>query len=385
MRNHSNKPLEPETLAAQALGIEDPATGAVIPPISLSTTFARREDYTPAQGGTYIRDDGASQKHAEAILCELEKGEEALSFGSGMAACTAAFHALESGSHVAVSSVVYYGVLSWLEYFARERGIGFTLFEPGDLDGLEQILASRKTELVWLESPANPTWAITDIEAYCQLARAHASLVAVDSTAATPVLTRPIELGADLVCHSATKYLNGHSDVLGGILVAADAGQPLWERIRLHRKFAGSMMGSMDAWLLCRGLRTLFLRVPRQCENALAIARHLDRHPAVETVHYPGLESDPGHEVARRQMSGGFGGMLSVLVCGGRDEAIEVVKRARVFKCATSLGGVESLIEHRKTSESDLTNTPQNLVRLSIGVESVKDLIRDLDRMLEGT
>ncbi len=382
MAKYNNMTLDPETLAAQALGWEDEVTGAVIPAISLSTTFTRGDDYSARDNGTYLRDHGPTQKHAEAVICELEGGTDALAFGSGMAACTAPFHALEKGAHMAVSSVIYHGVLSWLKHFAEQRGISYTLYRAGDLDRLAHVLKQKPTGLVWLETPSNPTWAITDIRATSELAHSHGALVAVDSTVATPVLTRPLELGADLVCHAATKYLNGHSDVLGGMLVTGDASNPLWKRIRQHRLYAGSMMGAMDAYLLVRGMRTLYLRVRRQCDSALAIAKFLDGHPAVEQVFYPGLESDSGHEIASRQMQGGYGGMISILVPGGRDEAIEVAKRARLFKRATSLGGVESLIEHRKTSESDVTDTAQNLLRLSIGIESVDDLMADLDQML---
>ena len=374
--------LNPSTLAAQALGWTDEVTGAVTPSISVSTTFTRKPDYSARDNGTYLRDQGPTQKHAEALICKLEGGQEAFSFGSGLAACTAPFHALEKGDHVAVSSVIYHGVLSWLEHFAEQRGISYTLFDPGSLESLSAVLDATPTRLVWLETPSNPTWDVTDIQAASDLAHKHGAVVAVDSTVATPVLTRPIEFGADLVCHAATKYLNGHSDVLGGMVVTADSSSPLWERIRLHRLYTGPMLGSLDAYLLVRGMRTLFLRVKKQSENAMQIARFLEQHPGVERVHYPGLESDPGHEVAARQMQGGFGGMLSILVPGGREEAIEVAKRAKVFKMATSLGGVESLIEHRKTSESDVTNTPQNLLRLSIGIEFVYDLINDLSQML---
>lgn len=386
MTSKTPKDLSPQTQAAQALGWEDESTGAVTPSISLSTTFTRNDDYSARDNGTYLRDNGPTQKHVEAVVCALEQGQEALSFGSGMAACTAAFHALKCGDHVIVSAVIYYGVLTWLEEFAEERGISYCLFNPGELTGseesLEAQLKAQKTRLVWLESPSNPTWDVTDIEAASELAHRHGAMVAVDSTVATPVLSQPLLLGADFVCHSATKYLNGHFDVLGGMLVTADKQSEFWQRIITHRKFAGPMMGGMDAYLLIRGLRTLYLRVKQQSDSALKIARYLENHSNIEKVHYPGLETDPGYEVACRQMKGGFGGMLSILVKGGREQAIDVVKRARVFKMATSLGGVESLIEHRKTSESDITKTPQNLLRLSVGIESTDDLIADLAHML---
>lgn len=371
-----------ETLAAQALGLEDAETGAVVLPIHLATTYARGDDYEMTQGRSYIRDHGPTQQHAEQVIAALEGGPEALTFASGMAACTAPFHALRAGDSVAVSRTIYHGVLTWLEIFGGERGLEIDYFDTGDLEQLAEILKHGRTKLVWLETPANPTWIVTDIARASEMAHEFGAMVAVDSTVATPVLTRPIELGADIVCHSATKFLNGHSDVIAGVLVTADTETDLWQRIREHRIFAGPVLGSFEAYLLTRGMRTLFLRVPKQCENALIVARYLDTHPKVEAVHYPGLQNFPGHEIAMRQMQGGYGGMLSFQVPGGRDEAINVARHARIFKRATSLGGVESLLEHRKSSESDVTDTPENLIRVSVGIENPDDLMRDLEQML---
>lgn len=374
-------PGAPETLAAQALGQEDPVSGAIVPPIHLSTTYARQADYSLPDGRSYVRDHGESQQQVERVVCALEGGAEALAFSSGLAACTAPFHALNQGDHVLVSDTIYHGVLSWLDEFAAARGIGVDLFPAGDLAAFTDRIQPGTTRLAWLETPANPVWTVTDIAAFSALAHRHDILVAVDSTCATPVLTRPIEHGADIVCHSATKYLNGHSDVLAGMLVTA-ADSAFWQRIRRHRLLAGPVLGGMEAWLLMRGLRTLYLRVRQQSANALELARWLHGHPGVERVFYPGLPSDPGHETASRQMAGGYGGMLSILVPGGREEAIAAACRARVFRRATSLGGVESVLEHRKTSESDVTSTPENLIRISCGIESVDDLIGDFERML---
>jgi cystathionine gamma-synthase len=371
-----------ETLAAQALGIEDSETGAVVPPVHVATTYARGDDYEKMQDRSYIRDQGPTQQHAEQVIAALEGGPEALTFGSGIAACTAPFHALMAGDGVAVSRTIYHGVLTWLEIFGTERGLRIDYFDTGDLDQLGEILKLGRTKLVWLETPANPTWVVTDIARAAEMAHEMGAMVAVDSTAATPVLTRPIELGADIVCHSATKFLNGHSDVIAGVLVTADTETELWQRIRQHRVYAGPVLGSFEAYLLTRGMRTLFLRVPRQSENALKIARYLDTHPKVEAVHYPGLQNFAGHEIAMRQMKGGYGGMLSFQVPGGREEAIQVARHARVFKRATSLGGVESLLEHRKSSESDVTDTPENLIRVSAGIENPDDLMSDLEQML---
>ena len=294
--------LSLETRISQALGREDPQTGAVVPPVYVSTTYARHEDYQLPADRSYIRDHGLTQSLPEAMLCELEGGTEALSFSSGIAACTAAFHALHQGDHVAVSDTIYHGVLSWLENFAESRGLTYTLFDARNLDELATLLSRTPTELIWFETPANPTWRVADIAAIADIAHQHGATVAVDSTCATPVLSRPLELGADLVCHSATKYLNGHSDVLAGMLVTA-ADTPLWQRIKQHRLMAGPMLGSLDAHLLTRGMRTLFLRVEKQCKNAMALASYLHAHDGIEYVYYPGLESDPGHEIAKKVSS----------------------------------------------------------------------------------
>ncbi|NMM44311.1 aminotransferase class I/II-fold pyridoxal phosphate-dependent enzyme [Rhodospirillaceae bacterium KN72] len=379
--NSEGEKLDPRTLAAQALGREDESTGAVVPPIHFSTTFTRRDDYGP-RDHVYIRPDSPNAEHAEDVLATLEDAVGAMSFGSGMAACTAAFHALESGDHVVCGKTVYHGVKAWLERFGPARGLTFTFVPNDDLTALKSAMQPGKTKLVWIETPANPLWTVTDIAAAAEIAHAAGAQLAVDSTCATPVLTKPLTLGADLVVHAATKYLGGHSDVLAG-MVAAREDTPLWRRIREHRTFAGPVLGAMEAFLLTRGMRTLFVRVERQCQSAMKVAEFLAGHPKVDRVRYPGLPGDPGHAVASKQMLGGFGGMLSFQPAGDRDSAIRLVLACRVLKPATSLGGVESLIEHRKTSEGDIvTETPDNLIRISVGIEAVDDLIQDLDRAL---
>ncbi len=381
MSNESDD-LKPETLAAQALGVIDVETGAVVPPVHFSTTYLRDDNYEATASRSYIRDHGPTQQQVEDVIARLENGREAITFASGNAACTAGFHALKAGDRVAVSKIVYHGVLRWIESFAAERGLTVDFFEPGGADAMRAAIHEGETKLVWLETPANPMWTVTDIAEAADIAHEAGALLGVDSTCATPVHTRPLDLGADIVCHSATKFLNGHTDVLAGVLVTRRPDHELWLRIREHRVYGGAMLGSMEAWLLMRGLRTLFVRVPRQSENALNCARHLATHPSVERVCYPGLETFPGHDIAVRQMQGGFGAMLSFQVKGNRDAAIDRVLRCRVIKRATSLGGVESLIEHRKTSEGPLTDTPENLIRMSVGIEHIDDLIADLDHML---
>ncbi|MGI9336404.1 MAG: trans-sulfuration enzyme family protein, partial [Gammaproteobacteria bacterium] len=275
----------------------------------------------------------------------------------------------------------YYGVLQLAESLPARTGVEFELWKPGDMGALARLL-ERGAAGVWLETPANPTWDVVNIEAAARLAHRQGACVAVDSTCATPVLTRPLELGADYVMHSATKYLNGHSDVVAGALVARER-DARFDRIRHHRAESGAIIGAFEAWLLLRGMRTLVPRVRAACANALAIAERLERHPALERVLYPGLASHPGHDVAVGQMSGGFGGMLSILLRGGRDAALAVAGNLELFVRATSLGGVESLVEHRASIEPAGTGVPANLLRLSVGIEDAEDLIDDLTQALD--
>jgi cystathionine gamma-synthase len=282
---------------------------------------------------------------------------------------------------VLVSRVLYWGVRSWLAEFALTWGLDVEFTDTTDLAALAAAIRPGHTRLLWAETPANPMWEITDLAAVCDLAHQAGVRVAVDNTVATPVLTRPFEHGVDLVVHSATKYLNGHGDVLAGAVLSARR-DPFWERIRSWRRSAGAMPGPFEAWLLQRGMRTLFLRVRRASQTAMAIASHLEGHPALTAVLYPGLAGHPGHQIAARQMDGGFGGMLSIRLAGGAGHAQAVLREVRVFKRATSLGGVESLIEHRRASEGPSSPVPDDLLRLSAGLEAPEDLIADLDAAL---
>jgi cystathionine gamma-synthase len=302
-------------------------------------------------------------------------------FTSGMTAATAVFQSLLPGDHVLVSRVLYWGVRKWLAEFALSWGLDVEFTDTGDLAALAAAIRPGRTRLLWLETPANPMWEVTDLAAASELAHAAGVRVVVDNTVATPVLTRPFEHGADLVVHSATKYLNGHSDVLAGAVLTAHR-DPFWERIRSWRRGAGAVLGPFEAWLLQRGMRTLYLRVHRASESALAIATHLHGHPELTAVLYPGLPSHPGYQIAARQMTGGFGGMLSIRLAGGASHAVAVLRATRVFKRATSLGGVESLIEHLAASEGPSSPVPDDLLRLSVGIEAAGDLIADLDAAL---
>jgi len=375
-------PVSPETLAAQGFGEADPVSGGLAPVITPATNFERQPDGSYRQGRVYTRADNPTYELAEGMLAALEGADCAcVLFASGMAAATAVFQSLLPGDHVLVSRVLYWGVRKWLAEFALTWGLDVEFADTTDLGAVAACLRPGRTRLVWVETPANPMWDITDLAAVCELAHAAGARVAVDNTVATPVLTRPFEHGADLVMHSATKYLNGHSDVLAGAVLSARR-DPFWERIRSWRRNAGAMPGPFEAWLLQRGMRTLFLRVHRASETALAIATHLDGHPALTDVLYPGLPTHPGHEIAARQMTGGFGGMLSIRLAGGPEHAVAVLQAVRVFKRATSLGGVESLIEHRAASEGPSSPVPADLLRLSIGIEAARDLIADLDAAL---
>src|SRR5690606_18243370 len=289
----------------------------------------------------------------------------------------------EPGDHIVAPKVMYWGLRNWLFRFCNRWGLGISLYDATLAGDLERTVQAGKTRLVWIETPCNPTWDVVDIAAASAIAHDIGARLAVDSTVPTPVLTRPLEHGADIVMHSATKYLNGHGDVVAGALVTKREDEQ-WKRIEEIRAEGGAILGSFEAWLLQRGMRTLFLRVGKASAAALQIARHFENHPQVERVLYPGLPSHPGHEIARRQMAGGFGGMLSLRVKGGEKAALSVASRLKTFIRATSLGGVESLVEHRYSIEGPTSPIPKDLLRLSIGIESTDDLIADLEQALAG-
>jgi cystathionine gamma-synthase len=375
--------LSPETISAQALRQIDEMTGGISPAIHPSSTYLRDENYQLINAQhSYGRDENPGFAVAENVLAELEGAPAALLFSSGMAAAMAVVQSLKPGDHIVAPKVMYWGLRNWLVKFCDNWGLGLDLFDSTDPDALANTVSKGETKLVWIETPCNPTWNVIDIAAASEVAHEAGAWLVVDSTVPTPVLTRPIEHGADIVVHSATKYLNGHCDVVAGAVVTAREDE-LWERICEVRTEAGAMLGSFEAWLLQRGMRTLFLRVRKASESALAIAQHFEGHDNVEAVIYPGLPGHPGHEIAKQQMDGGFGGMMSLHVKGGAEGALNVVKRCKVFTRATSLGGVESLIEHRYTIEGESSPIPKDWLRLSIGIESVDDLIADLEQALE--
>jgi cystathionine gamma-synthase len=375
------KSQKPETMAAQALGWVDDTTKEVVGQIHISTTYIRDTDNQYRSGRIYARDQNPTFDQPEAVLNALEGGFETRLFASGMAAATAVFQALNPGDHLIASQVMYWSLRNWLKNFATRWGLQVEFIDMSSPGNLRAAIKPGVTKLVWIETPANPTWSITDIAASAELAHAAGALLAVDSTVATPVLTRPISLGADIVMHAATKYLNGHSDVVAGTLTAARDSE-CWQRIKQNRAQLGGIAGPFEAWLLTRGMRTLYLRVRAASASAMTIAQHFEKHPLVGDVLYPGLPSFSGHKIAAAQMQGGFGGMLSIRVKAGEAAAIATAAHVEIWKRATSLGGVESLIEHRASVEGAGTPAPPDLLRLSVGIEDTQDLIADLEQAL---
>lgn len=363
------------TIAAAAIGAEIPDTGDIAPHIKPATTYEKGKGYL------YYRNDGPGLSDAEAVVNKLEGGEGALLFSSGMAAATHLFIAMGHGAHILVPETMYWFLRFWTESQGSTFGLTFTRYPNGDTDAVQVAVENLKPDAVWVETPANPDWSVTDLAAVAEIAHAAGAKMFVDSTCATPILTRPIDFGADVVMHSATKYLNGHSDVLAGALITREADE-FWQKVTDVRTGLGSTLGAFEAWLLLRGLRTLDVRVKRHCENAMRVAEAFHEHPLVHEVNYPGLTTDPGYKVAKSQMTGGFGGMMSIRVNGGGDAAARAVLRTKLFRNATSLGGVESLIEHRAPVEGPTTPTPQDLLRLSVGLEDADDLIADFEQAL---
>ncbi|SPF42534.1 Cystathionine gamma-synthase [Candidatus Sulfopaludibacter sp. SbA4] len=370
-----------ETVAVHAGRRIDPSTGAVTPPIHLSTTFERSADGEYPLGFSYSREGNPNRRALEECLAELEGGKDALVFSSGLAVATALVQGLEPGDHIVAPDDVYWGLRKVIGDVFGKAGLETTYADMTDPDGVRAAL-KPSTRLIWVETPSNPLMKVTDLAAIATLARqASPNIVTVcDGTFATPILQHPLDCGIDMVCHSTTKYIGGHSDVVGGALITRHDNY-LFERARRAQRYGGAVPSPFDCWLTLRGIDTLPYRVRAHSENALRVARHLKMHDAVEAVHYPGLPDHPGYEIAARQMAA-FGGMLSFQVAGMREAAMNVAARCRLFIRATSLGGAHSLIEHRASVEGPQTRTPQNLLRLSIGLEHPDDLIADLNQAL---
>ncbi len=369
-----------DTLLAQGGHFIDTGTGAIVPPIHPATTYARDSRYE-LTGFGYSRNANPTGAQVEEVLARLEGAEDALVFASGLAGIATFFDTVRAGERVVAPRVMYHGTADWLRRLSERRGVAVTFFDATAPGSLEAAVRASETSVVWIEPSVNPTWDVIDVRAASKIAHAAGAILGVDATVTPAVTLRALDLGADVVFHSGTKYLAGHSDVLAGVL-ATRAVDERWEDVKLARTLMGGVLGAFESWLLLRGMRTLHVRYERQAANALAIARHFEHHPRLKAVLYPGLESHPGHAVARQQMTGGFGAMLSLLVAGGTEDAKRVATRTRLFVPATSLGGVESLIEHRASVEGPHSAVPENLLRLSVGIERADELISDLEQAL---
>lgn len=372
--------LAQATICAQVDHHREPGTGGVVPALHAATTYARDADFELPADLRYSRYGNPTVMVAEGLLSQLENAVETRLFGSGLAAAAAVIGTVRNGEHILAPKIMYHGAQDLIRKTADEHGAEVSFFDQTDATALEAGLRPN-TAIVWIESPVNPTWDIIDIADAAEKAHSVGACLCLDATVTPPVTTRALSLGVDIVFHSASKYLNGHSDVLAGALCTNFIGDR-WKEIIRHRNLTGGVLGTFEAWLLIRGLRTLPIRFQRSSENAMAIARHFEKHPQFERVLYPGLESHPGYAIARKQMTGGYGGMLSFLVESGEDAAKAMAQNLKVFLAAASLGGVESLVEHRASVEGPNSLVPSNLVRFSIGIEDVDDLISDIEQAL---
>lgn len=376
--------MQPATRAARAPGRPDPTMGGLVPPIWPSTTYARDAEGGYPGGHSYSRDQNPTVEPAEALLAELEGGAEALLFASGMAAATTVLDALDPGTTLLAPERMYWTIRGWLAGLHDAGRLTVRLLPDVATDTWRSALAAVDgPAALWLETPSNPMLDITDLTAVCELASDAGATTVVDGTTATPVHTRPLDHGADLVVHSATKQLNGHGDVLAGAVVTASADHERWARVRHERAYRGAVLGPFEAWLLLRGMKTLYLRVPRSSASALAVATAVEGHPALAEVRYPGLPGHPGHDVAATQMRDGFGMLVAIRLAGGVDAARRVAARLELFADATSLGSTESLVEHRAPVEGEGTPVPDDLLRLAIGIEDPDDLVADVVAALD--
>jgi cystathionine gamma-synthase len=374
-------PAGPNTVCVHSAHLPEPATGALAQPIYLTTTFQRDADGGYPRGYRYSREGTPNRTSLETCLAALEGGIGAAAFASGLAANMAVLELLREGDRLIAPREAYYGSIKQFTEHAARRRVTVELADFTDLKAVKTAVGDR-ARLVWIETPTNPLLNITDLKAVTAVAHAAGALVVCDNTFATPICQRPFDFGVDLIIHSGTKYLGGHSDVLSGLaIVRTDSA--LLEHLQAWQRSAGAALAPFDCWLLRRSVATLALRVRAQCAGALQVAEFLVRHPAIEQVFYPGLPQHRGHATAVAQMTGGFGAMLSICVSGGQQAALDVASRTQLFARATSLGSVESLIEHRASIEGPQSRTPQNLLRLSVGIEEPTDLIADLEQALK--
>ncbi|TBH75024.1 aminotransferase class I/II-fold pyridoxal phosphate-dependent enzyme [Aquirufa antheringensis] len=372
--------MKKETIAVHGSHLKDETAGAIAAPVFLTTTFERALDGTYPKGHMYSRNSNPNRTALEKGLAALEGASRGFAFGSGLAAVNAVFQCLQSGDHILMPEVGYYASYKLAEEILGPWGLEVTQVDMTDLAAVEKAV-QKNTKLIWAETPANPMLSITDIKGLSEIAKKHGLKLGVDNTLGTPVLQNPISLGADIVMHATTKYIGGHSDIMGGAVLLKEDDE--WaKRIERVQILMGATPNPLDCYLLARGLKTLPLRMREHSANALELAKRLEKHPKVELVHYPGLESHPQHALAKKQMPQGFSGMIALQVKTGETETREMAGKLQIFQQATSLGGVESLVEHRKSIEGPQSTTPGNLLRFSIGLEHVDDLWADLNQAL---
>lgn len=370
--------MRPETAAIHAGTHMDPYTGAVIAPMVLSTTFARNEQNQLISEFIYSRANNPNRQSLETRLAVMEEAETAVTFASGLAAAMAILHSLSAGDHVIVSPDMYFGVRVQLESLYTRWGLQFSMADMTDLAQIQAAIRPN-TRLIWTETPSNPLVKITDLRRVAELAHSIGALCVCDNTW-TPLIQKPLDLGVDMVMYSTTKYIGGHSDLLGGVVIARTDSE-MMQRIRLFQQIGGAVPSPFECWLMLRSITTLPQRLEAHCRNAMRVAEFLAQHPAIEKVHYAGLPSHPQYELAVTQMSA-FGGMLSIELKGGKEAALKTIAGLKLFTRATSLGGVESLIEHRATVEAAHANFPDSLLRVSVGLEHPDDLIEDFSNAL---
>ncbi len=379
-------PKQPQSVSLNTriihgLFFNDPITSNIHAPLNFGTTFLRNEQYEKPDERGYIRDDNPSADQVSAMINALENGFETLMYPSGAAAMNAVFHNLSQGECALVQDSLYFGLPKLLDNHVVRHGVKIVYFPAGDEQAMADAITRHKPKILWIETPSNPMIVITDIAKAAKLIHAIGGKLIVDSTCASPIITKPLDIGADIVMHSATKYLNGHTDVLAGCLTTKEDDE-FWQKIRECRFLAGWVLGTMDMFLLARGLKTLFYRMKAHCENAMIIANFLNKHSKIERVLYPGLPSHVGHKIAQSQMIGGFGGLMSVQVKGDEQDALNAIKKFQIIRRATSLGGIESKAEHRFTIEGEYSKSPPNLIRFSTGLESPDDLMNDWNQAL---
>ena len=377
-----SKKYRRDTIAIRSTMMVDANAGSVNPPIYPSTTFERESDGSYPYGYIYSRLDNPNRSLLEQSLATLEMGKASLAFSSGMAATSAVLQTLSHGAHIVIQDDAYYSTYQLASEVFEKLGIAISLVDTANRELVREKIRP-KTKLIWLETPSNPLLKVCDISAIAEIASEHDLLLVVDNTWGTPVIQNPLSLGADVVMHSTTKYIGGHGDVTGGALILKHQNN-LFDQLKRVQQLSGAVPSPFDCWLLTRGIKTLHLRVRQQSKNARELALFLEKHPKIDRVHYPGLQSHAQHEIATNQMND-YGAMLSVEVKGSSDNAMALTGKLKLFTTATSLGGVESLVEHRKSVEGDSSQTPGNLLRVSVGLEHPDDLMEDWDQALTST